>query len=121
MDYFVKERELDDPDFELPLDEKGCLDIRELVYQELIFKIPRVLLCSPDCQGLCPICGKRKAAGCNCQPADEAAPADARLSKLEAPTLVKCPQCGELKVPHQVCGKCGYYKGVEVVKVSKEA
>ena len=38
-----KERELDDPDFELPLDEKGCLDIRELVYQELIFKIPRVL------------------------------------------------------------------------------
>ena len=41
--------------------------------------------------------------------------------KLEAPTLVKCPQCGELKVPHQVCGKCGYYKGREVVKVSKEA
>ncbi len=36
--------------------------------------------------------------------------------KLEAPTLVKCPQCGELKVPHQVCGKCGYYKGEEVVK-----
>ena len=30
--------------------------------------------------------------------------------KLEAPTLVKCPQCGELKVPHKVCGKCGYYK-----------
>ena len=25
--------------------------------------------------------------------------------KLEAPTLVKCPQCGELKVPHKVCGK----------------
>lgn len=83
VDYFVKERELDDPDFELPLDEKGCLDTRELVYQELIFKIPRVLLCSPDCQGLCPICGKRKASGCNCQPADEAAPADARLSILK--------------------------------------
>ena len=39
--------------------------------------------------------------------------------KLEAPTLVKCPQCGELKVPHQVCGKCGYYKGQEIIK--KEA
>ena len=47
VDYFVKERELDDPDFELPLDEKGCLDIRELVYQELIFKIPRVLFMQP--------------------------------------------------------------------------
>ena len=31
----------------------------------------------------------------------------------------KCPQCGELKVPHKVCGKCGYYKGQEVIK--KEA
>ena len=37
--------------------------------------------------------------------------------KLEAPTLVKCPQCGELKVPHKVCGKCGYYKGQEVIKI----
>ena len=83
VDYLVRERELDDPDFELPLNEKGCLDIRELAYQELIFKIPRVLLCSPDCQGLCPICGKRKAAGCTCQPADQAAPADARLSILK--------------------------------------
>ena len=68
---------------QLTIAAEGCLDIRELVYQELIFKIPRVLLCSPDCQGLCPICGKRKAAGCNCQPADEAAPADARLSILK--------------------------------------
>ena len=25
--------------------------------------------------------------------------------KLEVPTLVKCPQCGERKVPHKVCGK----------------
>lgn len=41
-------------DFELPLVEKMLLGIRELVYQELIFKIPRVLLCSPDCQGPMP-------------------------------------------------------------------
>ncbi|MEE0801327.1 MAG: YceD family protein [Gemmiger sp.] len=83
VDYFVRERDLQDPDFELPMDEKGCLDLRELAYQELIFKIPKVLLCSPDCQGLCPICGKRKAAGCTCRPADDAAPADARLSILK--------------------------------------
>ena len=30
----------------------------------------------------------------------------------------KCPQCGELKLPHQVCGSCGYYKGREVVKMA---
>ncbi|MBC8535104.1 50S ribosomal protein L32 [Feifania hominis] len=39
--------------------------------------------------------------------------------KLDAPTLVKCPQCHELTAPHKVCGTCGYYKGVQVIK--KEA
>lgn len=39
--------------------------------------------------------------------------------KLVAPELVKCPQCGELKMPHRVCGHCGYYNGKEIVK--KEA
>ena len=63
-EYLVRMRDLDDIDFELPLDDQGQLDLRELAYQELIFEVPRVLLCSPDCQGLCPICGKRKAEGC---------------------------------------------------------
>ena len=31
--------------------------------------------------------------------------------KLEAPTLVKCSNCGSFKLPHQACGNCGYYKG----------
>lgn len=38
---------------------------------------------------------------------------------LEAPTLVRCPQCGDYKVAHQVCKTCGYYNGREVIK--KEA
>ena len=37
--------------------------------------------------------------------------------KLEAPALVKCDQCGELKLPHKVCGNCGYYKGRMIVKM----
>ena len=32
--------------------------------------------------------------------------------KLEA----KCSNCGSLKLPHQACGNCGYYKGEEVIK-----
>lgn len=36
--------------------------------------------------------------------------------KLDAPTLVKCPECGELKVPHRVCDNCGFYNGKEVIK-----
>lgn len=39
--------------------------------------------------------------------------------KLDMPGFSKCTQCGELKSPHKVCGSCGYYKGVEVIK--KEA
>ena len=37
--------------------------------------------------------------------------------KLEAPTLTKCPKCGELIRPHRLCKACGYYKGREVIKV----
>ena len=39
--------------------------------------------------------------------------------KLEAPSLSKCTQCGELKMPHRVCPICGYYKGREVIKVEE--
>lgn len=40
--------------------------------------------------------------------------------KLDAPTLVKCPHCKELTVPHKVCGSCGYYGDKEVVSREEE-
>ena len=65
-EWTVRERDLDDPDFDLPLNEKGHL------------------LCSADCPGLCPRCGK-KMAECTCPPAEaEAEPADARLAILKS-------------------------------------
>lgn len=36
--------------------------------------------------------------------------------KISAPSLMKCPKCGEYKVAHQVCGSCGYYNGRQVIK-----
>lgn len=36
--------------------------------------------------------------------------------KLEVPGLVRCPECGELKLSHRVCPSCGTYKGVQVLK-----
>ena len=36
--------------------------------------------------------------------------------KAEAPTLVECPKCHELKKPHIVCKNCGTYKGKTVVE-----
>jgi len=29
----------------------------------------------------------------------------------------ECPNCGEQKRPHHVCGSCGQYRGREVTKV----
>lgn len=37
--------------------------------------------------------------------------------KIDAPTLVECPQCHELKAAHQVCRNCGYYDKKQVIKV----
>ncbi|MBO5408689.1 MAG: 50S ribosomal protein L32 [Clostridia bacterium] len=37
--------------------------------------------------------------------------------KLSVPGLVKCPNCQELTLPHRVCKSCGFYKGVEVIKM----
>lgn len=31
--------------------------------------------------------------------------------KLKKPALVKCPNCGNLILPHRICPYCGYYKG----------
>lgn len=36
--------------------------------------------------------------------------------KAEAPTLVECPKCHELKAPHIVCKACGTYKNKTVVE-----
>ena len=40
--------------------------------------------------------------------------------KLSAPGIVECPQCHELKVPHAVCKKCGYYDGAQVIDMDKK-
>ena len=30
--------------------------------------------------------------------------------KLDAPAIVKCPQCGEYKRAHRLCASCGFIK-----------
>ncbi len=84
VQWTVKQRDLDDPDFDLPLDEAGRLDLEEWLYQEFLFQIPTVLLCTEDCPGLCPVCG-RKRGECTCPKQEsDAAPIDARLSVLKS-------------------------------------
>ena len=114
------------------------LDAKELLRSDVLLALPLRHLCSEDCKGLCPRCGKNLNEGeCGCKPPPDRvilkevlnmavpkrktskARRDKRRSsvwKLEAPTLMKCPRCGEYKRPHRLCPACGYYKGRDVLK-----
>lgn len=35
-------------------------------------------------------------------------------------TVGECSNCGAKKLPHHLCNSCGYYKGVQIIKVKKE-
>ncbi|RJP45976.1 MAG: 50S ribosomal protein L32 [Desulfobacteraceae bacterium] len=39
--------------------------------------------------------------------------------KIAAPAITTCPQCGEAKLPHHICGECGVYKGRTVIEKSE--
>lgn len=39
--------------------------------------------------------------------------------KMDAPELMKCPNCGEYVRRHTMC-ECGYYRGRQVVAVSSD-
>ena len=37
--------------------------------------------------------------------------------KGSVPAYSSCPQCKQPKLPHRVCGNCGYYAGRQAVEV----
>jgi len=37
--------------------------------------------------------------------------------KASPPAYSECPQCHQPKLPHRVCGNCGYYAGRQAVEV----
>ncbi|MEM7236977.1 MAG: 50S ribosomal protein L32 [Pseudomonadota bacterium] len=39
---------------------------------------------------------------------------------LRAVSSNECPNCGELKLPHHVCGSCGYYRDREIIAQADE-
>jgi large subunit ribosomal protein L32 len=39
---------------------------------------------------------------------------------LVALNLVQCSNCGEMRLPHRVCPKCGHYQGREVLSIDAD-
>ena len=37
--------------------------------------------------------------------------------RLSAPARSLCPQCRQVKLPHVVCGNCGWYGGRQAIDV----
>lgn len=37
--------------------------------------------------------------------------------KATAPNSSKCPQCGKLKKPHNICPYCGYYNKTQIKSI----
>ena len=55
------------------------LDVDELVYTEVVLDLPTKHLCSAECKGLCPVCGKNlNVESCECLKKE----VDPRLAKL---------------------------------------
>ncbi|MEQ1665375.1 MAG: 50S ribosomal protein L32 [Bdellovibrionales bacterium] len=38
---------------------------------------------------------------------------------LTAKTVMTCPNCSSLKLPHNVCPSCGYYDGREIIPTAQ--
>lgn len=39
---------------------------------------------------------------------------------LKARNLTLCSNCGQMRLPHRVCPKCGYYQGREIIEIEAE-
>ena len=63
----LSDKQLEENVDEYAVIEDGKLDLDETIREELLLSFPMRFLCSEDCQGLCPKCGKpRKLGDCGC-------------------------------------------------------
>ncbi|NLI32717.1 MAG: 50S ribosomal protein L32 [Deltaproteobacteria bacterium] len=39
---------------------------------------------------------------------------------VSPPSLSRCPQCNEMRLPHRVCPSCGYYRNRVVLEYEED-
>ncbi len=40
--------------------------------------------------------------------------------RIELPPIVKCSNCGSMKVRHTICSECGFYRGKSILATAEE-
>jgi len=72
--------ELEDEDIDRQYFDDRTIDLQALILEQLNLTFPAKPLCSRDCEGICPVCGRiRRESGCGCLVRDD----DPRLSKIK--------------------------------------
>lgn len=62
----LSQQQIDDNVDEYVVVENGVLDVDGELRDTLILEFPTKVLCSEECEGLCPVCGKPRRLGCGC-------------------------------------------------------
>jgi len=74
------DEELSDEDMDRSYFGDRTLDLQAVVLEQLNLTFPAKPLCSKDCEGICPVCGRiRRESGCGCSVRED----DPRLTKIK--------------------------------------
>ncbi len=64
-----EEVEIDEGEAEIGFYEGGGLELEDILREQVLLALPMQRVCSEDCKGICPVCGKnRNESACDCRP-----------------------------------------------------
>ncbi len=64
----AEEVEIDEGEAEIGFYEGSSLDLKDVLREQVLLALPMHRVCSEDCKGMCPVCGKnRNESACDCK------------------------------------------------------
>lgn len=63
-----EEHSIDEGEAEMGFYELPGLELEDILKEQVLLQLPMQLVCSPDCKGICPVCGSnRNETNCHCE------------------------------------------------------
>jgi len=64
----AEEVAIDEGEAEIGFYEDGGMELEDILLEQIMLLLPMQRVCSPECRGICPVCGKnRNESACNCR------------------------------------------------------